>query len=45
MEIVCYFIVYELENMSCMIGCLYMTLVLWKLPDCLVRHVQIVSRA
>jgi len=44
MEMVCYFIVYEWESMSCMIGWLYMTLVLWELPDWLVKHVQSVSR-
>ena len=36
---VCYFIGYELESMSYMIGCLYMILVLWELPDWLVEHV------
>jgi len=27
MEMACYFVGYELESMSCMIGCLYMMLV------------------
>jgi len=33
MEMVCYFIGYELESVSCMICCLYMILMLWELPD------------
>jgi len=30
-EMVCCFMLYELESMSCMTGLLYMMLVLWKL--------------
>ena len=36
---------YELESMSCMIGCLYMILLLWEPFDWLVKHVQSVSKA
>ena len=45
MEVIYCFIVYELESMRCMIGCLYMILVPWDLSDWLVNHVQSVSRA
>jgi len=44
-EMICCFMVYELESMSCMSSCLYMTSVLWELSDWLVDHVQSVSRA
>jgi len=39
MEMVCYFIGYELESMSCMICCLYMILMLWEILDWWVEHV------
>jgi len=35
---ICCFILYELESMSCMIGCLYMMLVFRELSDWLVKH-------